>query len=301
MCAHLRKHVQNTGARQVDAHIFEEKPTALDDAPADKEIRRRTDVPRHRDFLGRYVILLPRDRIYACRASFALYANAESREHPLGMIPRDERLRHGRGRIRIQPREEDRGFHLRAGNGTVVRNAAQFLSCGDNAERQIIVVVPAVDPRAHLSERQEDAPHRTARERRVSRKRQEKGLRSEQPHHQPQRRSRVPGIKYGRRFGESMEAAPRHNEFAVRGKLDADAKRAHDADRRQTVRRMEKILDMNRRASKTREHHTAVRNRFIARNHRFSPPSVDGGGNDLHLRHRFHSLSVSSALYFPAA
>ena len=130
--------------------------------------------------------------------------DAEAREHLLRMVARNIRLRDGRRRIRIESRKQDRGLDLCTCNGAFVVNAAQLCLRRYNREREIVVPAASIDLRSHLRERSEHTPHRAARQRGITAKHGEEWLRSEQAHHEAQRRPRVPRIKDGQWFGQPV-------------------------------------------------------------------------------------------------
>ena len=100
LCSHLCKHIQNAGARRIDANISEQQATSLNDTACNKEIRCRTDIPRHCDHIGGTVVAILHGEDSNAR-SRALDMYAEARKHLLCMVARHVRFRDGGWCIRI--------------------------------------------------------------------------------------------------------------------------------------------------------------------------------------------------------
>ena len=108
--------------------------------------------------------------------------------------------------------------------------AVQLFPRWYDGEREVIVSAAPVNPRAHLRERQEHAPHRAARQRSVTAEHGEKRLRRKEPHHEAQCRPRVSRIEYGHRLGQPVQTFSRNNQFVLIQKFDCCAKRTHHAN-----------------------------------------------------------------------
>ena len=95
--------------------------------------------------------------------------NSESEicEQALGVITRPVRLRDFHRDLAGQSRKQDRALHLRARNGTRIRQPAELAP----ADREGKPIPSFLNIRAHLFERLRHTPHRAPAERRISRER----------------------------------------------------------------------------------------------------------------------------------
>ena len=91
---------------------------------------------------------------------------AETDQRAFGVIARGNRLANDGRTFGVKPCQQNRGFHLRAGNGSCVVNCVEFAAA--NFERSASAFL-AFDFGAHLAQRLDHAAHGTAAERIVSR------------------------------------------------------------------------------------------------------------------------------------
>ena len=163
MCPHLSQHIQYPRTRWVYADIIQAQAAVLNNAARDEEVRGRTDIPRHRNLIGRTIAAVLHRENSNTRPA-ALDANAETRKHLLRVIARNVWLCDCRRCICIETRKQDCRLDLRTGDRTFVVNAAQLSPYRYNNKRKVVVRISPVDTRPHLRERQKHAPHRTARQ-----------------------------------------------------------------------------------------------------------------------------------------
>ena len=126
------------------------------------------------------------------------------------------------------------------------------------SERQEAIRTAPSDRRAHARERLDDAPHGTARERRIARERREERLRRKNPQQKTQRRAGISRIEDALRLFQAMQTDARDEEGAVRLPLDACAERPHARRRRKAVRRFEEVSDAHLSFRYGRKHHAAM-------------------------------------------
>ena len=85
MRPHISQHIQYPRTCGVDSDVIQAQTAACDDRPSDKEVRRRTDVPRHRDLARRMEAVLLHWKDGNARST-ALKMDTEPREHLLSMV-----------------------------------------------------------------------------------------------------------------------------------------------------------------------------------------------------------------------
>src|SRR5262245_37433334 len=83
---------------------------------------------------------------------------AEGRKRELAVIPRGDRLLHPRDAIGVESREENRRLDLRARDGKLVLDAAEFSAARDGHRE---IASTGLDRGSHPAERNDDAVERT--------------------------------------------------------------------------------------------------------------------------------------------
>ena len=147
-------------------------------------------------------------------------------EEKLGVVARRRRLDDRRLLLRLEPGEEHRRLHLRAGNRERVVDPVQRSPL--HRERQ--VAVGRLDTCAHPL-------HRPAGERVVAGERERAVLPREDPCEQADERARIPAVDRTAGRVQAREAAAAHHERVHALLGDLHAERAHRGDRRLRVGR----------------------------------------------------------------
>ena len=144
------------------------------------------------------------DRFPAIRCIRNIHFGAEMGEHPFGMVAGGLGLDNGGPARRVQPRQQDRRFHLRRGH-------RQLVGDGDGpcraADRDRQAAAARRELGAHLPQGRHYALHRAFRQRRIAGKRGLERVRGDDADQQPDRRAGIAEVQDARRFAKAADAA----------------------------------------------------------------------------------------------
>ena len=172
------------------------------------------------------------------------------------MVAAGRGLVHPDGRRRPQPRQQDRGLHLRAGDRAFMLDPAE--PCAVQHQRQRIA---PFDTRAHAAERRDDPPHRAPRQAHVPDELRAQSLEARRSaHQQPCRGAAVAAIDRGRRRGPFGT----RDEQRVAILLDPRAECLDGRASRRNVLGMQKSGDARRPFRERGEDQRAVADRLVA-------------------------------------
>ena len=148
--AHAPQRSEQTRARGIDPHPPDRHSAALDDRRRAQKVRRGGNVARDAHVAGGDVA-----RAYLGCQSVPAYVRAHRAQHEFGVIAREQRLRHARDALGVQPREQYRTLDLRARHFERYVRAVQ--TRGTNGHGDLAVRGRHV--RAHERERLRHAQH----------------------------------------------------------------------------------------------------------------------------------------------
>ena len=187
------------------------------------------------------------------RVAFHLNLDPERPQHILAMIPAPRRLDHLDRAIRAQPREQDRRLDLRRRLFVDEPKPVQIAAMDRHREP---IACRRLDPRAHLAQRPEHAPHRPPAQALVT----GEGDRNREPRRRPHQQPRAgPAIAAIDGLGRARPLAPLDPPFTRPGPLDTRPQCRHRACRVQHILALEQPVDLGRPLGQRAEDQRAVR------------------------------------------
>ena len=160
--AHQAQDLDDPGPRGIPADMLQHQIGIRRDRGANQEKRRRGDIGRYID----RACLEATTALDTAREPRAGHGPAEASEHAFRVVAALCGLLHAGSAIGVQPGEQDRGFHLRAGHRRHVFNAVQGLPAVDHERRR--AALRGLDQRTHTAERLGHTAHRPPGERCVA-------------------------------------------------------------------------------------------------------------------------------------
>ena len=193
------------------------------------------------------------------------HRRAERLERPLGVVPRRRPLANPRDAPGVQAGQQHRALHLCAGDRRGIGDALQ----GAAPDTQRRAPVSGVDVPAHPLQRVDDAPHRTALQRRVAGQNGVERVAGEDAGEQAHGRARVAGVEHLRWTHQRPDSAARDGHrgrlTGLRGLLDLDPEGAQTPQRRAAVGAGRVAADRRGAPGQRRQQRVTVRDGLVAR------------------------------------
>ena len=154
-----------------------------------------------------------------------LHLGAETRQHPLGMVPRRFRLAHHGLARRVQPGQQHRRLHLGRGHGQCVVHRDRILR--PHQRQRQPPALASVGPRAEQRHRIGDPPHRPRPQRGIAGEGGTEGRGRHRPHDQPHAGARIAAVDHVLGLGEAAHAHALHRPVAAAVIGDLRSEGAH--------------------------------------------------------------------------
>ena len=276
VCTHCLERVQNAGARWIDADIPNQNLAVRDNQSCDKEIRRGGDVARNCDVCRSQIVR----RCQGDGRTLTLDVRTQTAQHALGMVAGRSRFNYCGLAVGVQTGEQDRRFELCGGDRHLIADAVEF--CRGYRQRTEVSVL-ALNVRAHLRERFDDATHRPLLNRGVSVQRTGKRLTGKDTAQQAGGCAGVAGVQQLARRGQSVQTDAADNDLVI-GDRDVYAHFPKTGDGGQAILTHQKSGDAGRSAGQRTEHNRTVGDGFVARYRDSAAQTGDRGNQISHFR-----------------
>ena len=193
------------------------------------------------------------------------------------MVAADASFRDERRTLGVQPREQQRGLQLRAGDRQRVTDATQWFAVNHERRRATFA---GCNLRAHQRQRLGHTAHRPLHQRRITNQFAGKRLPGQHPRHETHAGAAVADIQRGGGGAQVVQTGAMHRHPALAVMLNGNAHRLKGAHGGEAVLAFQKTADVRGAVGERAEHDGAVGNGFVAghahragqRRHRVAAP-----------------------------